>query len=272
MVANFSMKSLLEAGVHFGHQTRRWNPKMAKYIFGARKLTGGKETIHIIDLQKTVKELKKALKFVKDSVAAGSSVLFVGTKKQAAPVVKEEAAKCQSFYVVERWLGGTLTNFETLKKSLDKFGDLHRMKTGGVLDKLSKKEASRKNKELARFEKYLDGIKEMKELPGVVFIVDPHEEATAVAECRRLGIPTVAVCDTNTDPELIDYPIPGNDDAIRAIQLFCQLVSSAVLEGRELAQKAASAASSDANAGSAETAESYVPQIPEDEMNKEISL
>ncbi|MDI6757673.1 MAG: 30S ribosomal protein S2 [Endomicrobiia bacterium] len=272
MVANFTMKSLLEAGVHFGHQTRRWNPKMAKYIFGARKLTGGKETIHIVDLQKTVKELKKALKFVKDSVAAGSTVLFVGTKKQAAPVVKEEASKCQSFYVVERWLGGTLTNFETLKKSLDRFSDIHRMKVGGVLDKLSKKEASRRNKELARFEKYLEGIKEMKELPGLVFIVDPHEEATAVAECRRLGIPTVAVCDTNTDPELIDYPIPGNDDAIRAIQLFCQLVSSAVLEGREMAQKAAAPSQDSDAANASETAESYTPQVPEDEMNKEITL
>jgi len=282
MVTNFSMKSLLEAGVHFGHQTRRWNPKMSKYIFGARKLTGGKETIHIIDLQKTVKELKRALKFVKEQVAEGKTVLFVGTKKQAAPVVKEEASKCGAFYVVERWLGGTLTNFETIKKSLEKFQALHQMKAGGVFDKLSKKEASRRNKELARFEKYLEGIKGMNELPGLVFIVDPHEEATAVAECRRLKIPIVAICDTNTNPELIDYPIPGNDDAIRAIQLFCQLVSSAIIEGKEIAQKfqklggsadtqqgetTVSSTSSDENNGG-----EYIPQVPEEELNKEIRL
>ncbi len=281
MVTNFSMKSLLEAGVHFGHQTRRWNPKMAKYIFGARKLTGGKETIHIIDLQKTVKELKRALKFIKEQVAEGKTVLFVGTKKQAAPVVKEEAAKCGSFYVVERWLGGTLTNFETIKKSLEKYHSLHQMKIGGVFDKLSKKEASRRNKELSRFEKYLEGIKGMNELPGVVFIVDPHEEATAVAECRRLKIPTVAICDTNADPELIDYPIPGNDDAIRAIQLFCQLVSSAVIEGKEIAQKfqktggTDTADNEDVTTSSSEEeneTDNYVPQIPEDELNKEIRI
>lgn len=236
-MANISMKALLEAGVHFGHQTRRWNPKMAKYIFGARKLTGGKETIHILDLQKTVKELKKAAKFVRDEIENGKTILFIGTKKQAAQVVKEEAIRCGAFYVVERWLGGTLTNFETLKKSLERYQSLKSMKDSGVFDKLSKKEASRKNKELLRFEKYLEGIKDMKEVPGLVFIVDPREESTAVLECKRLGIPIVAICDTNCDPELIDYPIPGNDDAIRAIHLFCSLIATAVIEGKDLAQK-----------------------------------
>lgn len=265
-MVNVSMKALLEAGVHFGHQTKRWNPKMAKYIFGARKLTGGKEVIHIIDLQKTVKELKRAVKFVRDQISEGRTILFVGTKKQAAAVVKEEAIKCGAFYVVERWLGGTLTNFETIKKSLEKYQSLQDMKEKGIFDKLSKKEASRRNKELLRFEKYLEGIKEMKEVPGVVFIVDPHKEATAVAECRRMGIPIVAICDTNCDPEHIDYPIPGNDDAIRAIQLFCSIISSAVIEGKDIAQKKKEESST------SEPSELYTPEIPKEEIDKEIPL
>ncbi len=236
-MVNVSMKALLEAGVHFGHQTRRWNPKMAKYIFGARKMSGGKENIHILDLQKTTKELKRAIKYVREQIEQNKKILFIGTKKQAAPVVREEALKCGAYYVVERWLGGTLTNFDTLKRSLEKYHSLKNQKENGLFEKLSKKEASRRNKELMRFDKYLEGIKDMKAVPDLVFVVDPNEESTAVLECRRLNIPIVAVCDTNCDPELIDYPIPGNDDAIRAIQLFCSLVSSTVNEGKTLAQK-----------------------------------
>ncbi len=263
-MVNISMKALLEAGVHFGHQTRRWNPKMTRYIFGARKLTGGKDAIHILDLQKTVKELKKATKFVRDELSAGKSILFIGTKKQAASVVKEEAIKCGAFYVVERWLGGTLTNFETLKKSLQKYQQLKNMKDGGIFDKLSKKEASRRNKELLRFEKYLEGIKDMDEIPGLVFIVDPHEESTAVSEARRLHIPIVAICDTNCDPELVDYPIPGNDDAIRSIQLFCSIIASSVLEGKDIAQKKKENAH--------ESAESYLPSEEVASSHREIPV
>lgn len=225
------MKALLEAGVHFGHQTRRWNPKMAKYIFGTRN------KIHIIDLQKTVKELKKAYKFVRDSVSAGKTVLFVGTKKQAQGAIKEEATRCGAFFVCERWLGGTLTNFETLKRSIARLHEIEKMKTDGLFKVMSKKETSRLDKELAKLEKSLEGIKNMKEHPGMLFIIDPSEETTAVAEARKLKIPIVAVCDTNCDPDLIDYPVPGNDDAIRAVKLFCSIMADAVMEGSGLAVK-----------------------------------
>ncbi|MHB9154055.1 MAG: 30S ribosomal protein S2 [Endomicrobiales bacterium] len=230
-MANISMKALLEAGVHFGHQTRRWNPKMAKYIFGTRN------KIHIVDLQKTVKELKKAYKFVRDSVGEKKSILFVGTKKQAQLPVKEEAQRCGAFYISDRWLGGTLTNFETIKKSINRLNELNRMKTEGLFKILSKKEASQREKERARLEKSLEGIKDMKTLPGLLFIIDPSEESTAVAEGRKLEIPVVAVCDTNCDPDAVDYPIPGNDDAIRAVKLFCSIMADAVLEGKGLANK-----------------------------------
>ena len=225
-LSNISMKALLEAGVHFGHQTRRWNPKMAKFIFGTRN------KIHIVDLQKTVKELKKAYKFVRDSVAEGKKILFIGTKKQAQVPLKEESLRCGAFFVCSRWLGGTLTNFETLKKSIARLHLLTKMKTDGVFNILSKKESSRKEKERIKLEKSLEGIKDMKVLPDLVFIVDPTEEATAVAEARRLSIPVVAICDTNCDPDLIDYPVPGNDDAIRAVKLFCSIMADAVLEGK----------------------------------------
>jgi small subunit ribosomal protein S2 len=225
-MSNISMKALLEAGVHFGHQTRRWNPKMAKFIFGTRN------KIHIVDLQKTVKELKKAYKFVRDSVSEGKSVLFVGTKKQAQVPLKEESLRCGAFFVCDRWLGGTLTNFETIKKSIARLHELTKMKADGVFNLLSKKEESQKEKERIRLDKSLEGIKEMKELPKIVFIVDPSEEATAVAEARKLHIPIVAICDTNCDPDLIDYPVPGNDDAIRAVKLFCSIMADAVLEGK----------------------------------------
>jgi len=225
-MSNISMKALLEAGVHFGHQTRRWNPKMAKFIFGTRN------KIHIVDLQKTVKELKKAYKFVRDSISEGKDILFVGTKKQAQVPLKEEALRCGAFFVCDRWLGGTMTNFETLKKSIARLHQLTKMKTDGVFNILSKKESSRKEKERVKLEKSLEGIKDMKQLPDMIFIVDPTEEATAVAEARRLKIPIVAICDTNCDPDLIDYPVPGNDDAIRAVKLFCSIMADAVLEGK----------------------------------------
>lgn len=225
-MANISMKALLEAGVHFGHQTRRWNPKMAKYIFGSRN------KIHIIDLQKTVKELKKAYKFVRDSVAEGKSILFVGTKKQAQQPLKEEALRCGAFFISDRWLGGTLTNFETIKKSIARLNELDKMKTDGLMAILSKKESSKLEKQRLKLEKSLEGIKAMKELPGLIFIVDPSEEGTAVLEAQKLNIPITAICDTNCDPDIINYPIPGNDDAIRAVKLFCSIVADAVMEGK----------------------------------------
>jgi len=230
-MANISMKALLEAGVHFGHQTRRWNPKMAKYIFGSRN------KIHIVDLQKTVKELKKAYKFVRDSVAEGKTILFVGTKKQAQIPVREEALRCGAFFICDRWLGGTLTNFETIKKSIARLNEIDRMKSDGVFKVLSKKESSRLDKERMRMEKSLEGIKQMKNLPGLIFLVDPSEEGTAVAEARKLKIPVTAICDTNCNPDLVDYPIPGNDDAIRAVKLFCTIIADAVMEGRGLLSK-----------------------------------
>ncbi len=230
-MANITMKALLEAGVHFGHQTRRWNPKMAKYIFGVRN------KIHIIDLQKTLKELKKNYKVVRDYVSEGREVIFVGTKKQAQQPVKEEALRCGAYFVSERWLGGTLTNFETLKKSIGRYREIEKMKEEGVFKLLSKKEQSQIEKENTRLEKSLEGLKNMSKLPGLMFIVDPHEESTAVSEARKLGIPIVAICDTNCDPDLVDHPIPGNDDAIRAVKLFCSIVADAVLEGKGVVEK-----------------------------------
>jgi len=227
-MATISMKALLEAGVHFGHQARRWNPKMSKYIFGSR------DNIHIIDLQKTVKELKNAYKFVRDFSSQGKKILFVGTKKQAREIIQEEAIRCGAYYVNERWLGGTLTNFETIKKSVARLKELNQMKSEGIYNVLSKKEAARWEKERLRLEKILSGIKDMEQLPGVVYLVDPVYEGTVVAEARKMKIPVIAVCDTDADPEIIDYPIPGNDDAIRAIRLFTTLIADAVVEGKEI--------------------------------------
>ena len=223
-----SMKSLLEAGVHFGHQTHRWNPKMARYIYGSRN------NIHIIDLQKTVRELKKAFAFVRSIAGDNKSVLFVGTKKQAQDAIVQEARRCGSPFVAERWLGGTLTNFETIRRSSKRLQELENMKAKGVFDLLSKKERAMREKDIKRLSKSLTGIKDMLDLPGCLFIVDPSNEMTAIQEGRRVGIPIVAVCDTNTDPDLIDYPIPGNDDAIRAIRLITGLVADAVLQGHQL--------------------------------------
>ena len=230
-MANITMKALLEAGVHFGHQTRRWNPKMGKYIFGTRN------KIHIIDLQKTLKELKKNYKVVRDYVAEGREIIFVGTKKQAQAPVKEEALRCGAYFVSERWLGGTLTNFETLKKSIARYKEIDKMKEDGVFKVLSKKEQSQIEKERIKLEKSLEGLRNMSKLPGLMFVIDPHEEGTAISEARKLGIPIVAVCDTNCDPDLVDHPIPGNDDAIRAVKLFCSIVADAVMEGKGVVEK-----------------------------------
>jgi small subunit ribosomal protein S2 len=218
------MKNLLESGVHFGHQTKRWDPRMKKYIFAERN------GIHIIDLQKTIVAIKDAYDAVRKTVLDNKSVLFVGTKKQAQQAIESEAQKCGMFYVNNRWLGGMLTNFSTIKRSLLRLKKIDKMEVDGTFESLTKKEVSRLNKERARLEKNLGGIKEMKELPGIIFIIDTRKEAIAVAEAQRVGIPIVAVVDTNCNPEGIDYPIPGNDDAIRAITLFTQIISKAVIE------------------------------------------
>jgi len=220
------MKMLLEAGVHFGHQTRYWNPKMSKYIFDERN------RIHIIDLQKTVKELKKAYKFIAETAANNKGILFVGTKKQAKTIIETEAKRAGAFYVSEKWLGGTLTNFNTIRKSVARLEELNEMKKNGIFELLSKKEASHREKERIKLEKLLTGIRDMKELPGAVFIVNPVIEKTAVSEARRMKIPIVAICDTDADPDLIDYVIPGNDDAVRSLQLFISVIADAVIEGK----------------------------------------
>jgi small subunit ribosomal protein S2 len=239
-MATISMKALLEAGVHFGHQTRRWNPKMAKYIFGSRS------NIHIIDLQKTAKELKKAYKFIRETAASGRSVLFVGTKKQAQEAIMVEAQRSGSFYVSERWLGGALTNFETIRKSIARLNELDKMKADGLFRVMSKKEVSRLEKERLRLTKTLSGIKGLTDMPGCLFVIDPVQENTAILEARRMEVPVVAVCDTNCDPDLIDYPVPGNDDAIRSVKLFCSLMADAILEGKAEAEKAATPSTSTA--------------------------
>ena len=226
-MAVVSMKQLLEAGVHFGHQTRRWNPKMAAYIYTERN------GIYIIDLQKTVKKLEEAYFFVRDTAAAGESILFVGTKKQAQDAIKEEAERCGQFYVNARWLGGMLTNFKTMRTRINRLNQLKKMQEDGTFDLLPKKEVIKLQLEIAKLEKYLGGVKEMKKLPGAMFVVDPRKEKNAIAEARKLGIPVVAIVDTNCDPDEIDYVIPGNDDAIRAIKLISQTMANAVLEGKQ---------------------------------------
>jgi len=219
------MKQLLEAGVHFGHQTRRWNPKMKPYIFGARN------GIYIIDLQKTVTLARAAFRFVSDVTARGSSVLFVGTKKQAQDVIREEAQRCGQFFVTSRWLGGTLTNFRTIKAGIDRLKALEKMAEDGTFERLPKKEVASLQREQEKLQKNLGGVKDMNKLPGCVFVIDPKKEHIAVHEASRLGIPVIAVVDTNCDPEGIDFVIPGNDDAIRSIKLFTGKVADAALEG-----------------------------------------
>jgi len=225
-MAALTRKELLEAGVHFGHQTKRWNPKMQKYIFGERN------GIYIIDLQKTLKKFREAYAFVRDLAAKGGAVLFIGTKKQAQDTVFEEAGRCGMFYVNQRWLGGTLTNFETIRKSIGRLKKLEEMKEAGEWERLPKKEALELDRERQKLEKALIGIKAMEQLPAAVFIIDPRKEKIAVAEAQRLGIPIAAIVDTNCDPTGIDYPIPGNDDAIRAVRLITARIADAILEGR----------------------------------------
>ncbi|MFD2171327.1 30S ribosomal protein S2 [Tumebacillus lipolyticus] len=226
-MAIISMKQLLEAGVHFGHQTRRWNPKMSRYIFTERN------GIYIIDLQKTVKKVEEAYNFVRDLAAEGKDLLFVGTKKQAQDSVKEEAERAGQFFVNQRWLGGTLTNFSTIQKRINRLKKLEQMEQDGTFEVLPKKEVIILKKEMERLEKFLGGIKDMKGLPGALFIIDPRKERIAVAEARKLGIPIVAIVDTNCDPDEIDYVIPGNDDAIRAVKLLTGKIADAILEGRQ---------------------------------------
>ena len=222
-----AMKQLLEAGVHFGHQTRRWNPKMAEYIFTERN------GIYIIDLQKTVKKIEEAYDFIRSVAADGGEILFVGTKKQAQETIKEEAIRVGMHYVDARWLGGMLTNFKTIKRRIDRLEQLHKMEEDGTFDLLPKKEVSNLKGEMEKLEKYLGGIKNLKKTPAAMFVVDPRKEKIAISEAKKLGIPVVAIVDTNCDPEEVDYVIPGNDDAIRAVKLVTSTIANAVVEGRE---------------------------------------
>ena len=231
MPFEITMRELLEAGVHFGHQVRRWNPKMAPYIFTKRN------GIHIIDLAKTIPLFKQAWEFVRDEVAAGGDILFVGTKKQAQDIIEEEAQRCGAFYINQRWLGGLLTNFQTVRKSIEKLKRLERMEAEGAFEILPKKEVVKIKKQKEKLERFLKGIKEMEKMPDVIYVVDTVREELAVKEAKKLGIPVVAIADSNCDPDLIDYPIPGNDDAIKAIKLITSKIADAVVEGRSLREK-----------------------------------
>lgn len=226
-MAVVAMKQLLEAGVHFGHQTRRWDPRMAEYIFQARN------GIHIIDLQKTSKKIDEAYRFIKEQAEEGKEILFVGTKKQAQECVKEAAQMCGMYYIDQRWLGGMLTNFGTIQKRIQRLRDLEKMQEDGTFDVLPKKEVIGLKKEMEKLEKNLGGIKEMKKIPGVIFVVDPKKERIAILEARKLNIPVVGLVDTNCNPEDVDYVIPGNDDAIRAVKLITQVMANAVIEGKQ---------------------------------------
>ena len=241
-MAVVSMKALREAGVHFGHQTRRWNPKMAPYIYTERN------GIYIIDLQKTVKKIEEAYNFIRELAANGENVLFVGTKKQAQDAIKEESEKVGQYFVNARWLGGMMTNFKTMRTRIDRLAQLRKMQEDGTFAMLPKKEVIKLEGEIAKLEKYLGGVKDMKKLPGALFIVDPRKERNAIAEARKLHIPIVAIVDTNCDPDEIDYVIPGNDDAIRAVKLISGAMADAVLEGRQ---------------GSADVAEEVAEEVAE---------
>lgn len=255
-----TMKQLLEAGVHFGHQTRRWNPKMAPFIFTERN------GIHIIDLQKSVPMIETAYQFVRDAVAEGGSCLLVGTKKQAQDSIREEATRAQQPYVAQRWLGGMLTNFQTIRKRVERLREIEDMRDRGLMDVLPKREQARLLEELARLEKYLGGIKKMAQLPAAVFVVDTRKEHIAVAEARKLGVPVVAIIDTNCDPDEVDYPIPGNDDAIRAVRLITSRIANAALEGleerrkREVTEEGVAAEAVMAEAAAAEEMPEGVPE------------
>ncbi len=241
-MAVVSMKQLLEAGVHFGHQTRRWNPKMAQYIFTERN------GIYIIDLQKTVKKREEAYMFVRDISAEGKSVLFVGTKKQAGDSVKEEAIRSGAHYVNARWLGGMMTNYKTIQRRIQRLEKHHAMEADGTFNLLPKKEVVKLNLEIEKLEKFLGGIKTMKKLPGALFVVDPRKEKIAVSEAKKLNIPIVAIVDTNCDPDEVDYVIPGNDDAIRAVKLIAGTIANAIIEGRQGADASAEAEAETAEA------------------------
>ena len=266
MAATQTIKQLLEAGVHFGHQTKRWNPKMKKYIFGE------KNGIYIIDLEKTETALNRALSFLRGIASRGDTVLFVGTKKQAKDVMREEAKRCGMFHVTERWLGGELTNFATIKKSIKRQKDIQRMKEDGTMDKLSKKESARLGREHAKLTHSLGGILDMGKVPSAIYIVDSKKEEIAVAEANRLGIPVVGLVDTNCDPDKIDYPIPGNDDAIRSIKLITQLVTDAIVEGRKVFMdtKAAEAAKAAEAEGEAEKGDVVVDEDAAEELKKKV--
>ncbi|MFQ5673565.1 MAG: 30S ribosomal protein S2 [Nitrospinales bacterium] len=229
-MSEITMKDLLEAGVHFGHQTNRWNPRMKKYIYGARN------GIYIVDLHKTLKKFREAEKYVKEMSRLGQKILFVATKKQAQDLIAEEALRCGMYYVNQRWLGGTLTNFATIKKSVDRLKELERMEAENEFDRLHKKEALKKHKEIGKLNKFLRGIKNMSKLPDAVFIVDIRKEKIALAEARKLGMKIIAIVDTNCNPDGVDFPIPGNDDAIRSIRLFTRRIADLCLEGQEIVQ------------------------------------
>jgi len=268
-MAIVTMKQLLEAGVHFGHQARRWNPKMEKFIFGERN------RVYIIDLQKTIKQVNTVYHFVRETVEAGENVLFVGTKRQAQEVVREQAIRCGMFYVVNRWLGGTLTNYETIKKSIRRLKRIEKMEEEGDFGNLTKKEIGKLLKEKAKLDKNLAGIKDMADLPGAVFIVDTKKEAIAVAETKKLGIPSVGIVDTNSDPDEVAYPIPGNDDAIRSIRLFTTIIADAVLdakarslEGREVPGMELGAKAAEESSAAPETA-SAIAKGKEDDTDVE---
>ena len=255
-----SMKSLLETGVHFGHQTKRWNPKMRKYIYGA------KNGIYIIDLQKTLRLFREAYSFVRDLVASGEEILFVGTKKQASEAIVEESKRCGMNYVSERWLGGTLTNFQTISKSIKKLKELEEMKNSGIYQAVSKKEMIKLEKERERLERYFGGIKNMEKLPKSIFVIDPRKERIAVNEAKIMEIPIVGLVDTNCDPDVIDYIIPGNDDAIRAIKLITSKIADAVIEGKEF-MKEKDFAKEEKVMVLDQSAEQHSEEADEEEMN-----
>lgn len=251
-----TMKDLLSAGVHFGHQTSKWNPKMKPYIFGARN------GIYIVDLQKTVKMAQRALEYLRDAVAEGKTVLFVGTKTQAKDVVKEEAVRCGAYYITNRWLGGLLTNFKTIRRGIERLEEIEKMKTDGTFDVLSKKECSKLEKERIKLDNTFSGIRSVKKLPDVMFVIDPSSEHIAVAEAKRLNIPVVALVDTNCDPDHVDYIIPGNDDAIKSIKLFSSFAAEAVLEGKTLHEEKL-------RSGDSNTAEEATPFSSENSTESE---
>ena len=264
MAATQTIKQLLEAGVHFGHQKKRWNPKMKKFIFGE------KNGIYIIDLEKTEKALEKALGFLKDIASSGELVLFVGTKKQAKDVMKEEALRSGMFYVTERWLGGMLTNFTTIKKSIKRHKDIQRMQEDGTMEKLSKKEAAKLTRELAKLNRDLEGVLDMGKLPAAVFVVDSKKEEIAVAEANKLGIAAVGLIDTNCDPNKIDYPIPGNDDAIRSIKLISGMVADAIMQGRKAYLDGKAAEEARAAAEAAEEEKVIVDEDAVEDLSKKV--